>query len=96
MTGCGQCDCGVICEEHPHMSWPHDDCAGPGVPCTNPDCAYSIVRTGLISPKCRQSYGVIQMETHRVIRFRCSRVATSGTPSTVTSREIERCTDDTR
>ena len=22
-----------ICEQHPHLHWPHDDCAGPGMPC---------------------------------------------------------------
>jgi hypothetical protein len=27
---------GWICEEHHDRGWPHDDCAGPGVPC--PDC----------------------------------------------------------
>ena len=34
------CHCanGWICEEHPHGPWPHDDCAGPGELCANPDC----------------------------------------------------------
>ena len=32
---CGKCDNGWICEEHPDLSWPHDDCGGPGVPCEN-------------------------------------------------------------
>jgi hypothetical protein len=22
-----------ICEQHPDQGWPHDDCAGPGMPC---------------------------------------------------------------
>lgn len=22
-----------ICEEHPEQPWPHDNCAGPGIPC---------------------------------------------------------------
>ena len=22
-----------ICEQHPAREWPHDDCAGPGMPC---------------------------------------------------------------
>ena len=24
-----------ICEKHPELDWPHDDCAGPGMPRTN-------------------------------------------------------------
>jgi hypothetical protein len=31
-VGC-VCNDGWICEEHPDRGWPHDDCAGPGVPC---------------------------------------------------------------
>ena len=23
---------GWICEQHPHKEFPHDDCAGPGIP----------------------------------------------------------------
>lgn len=23
---------GWVCEQHPHLEWPHDDCAGPGMP----------------------------------------------------------------
>lgn len=22
---------GWVCEQHPHLEWPHDDCAGPGM-----------------------------------------------------------------
>jgi hypothetical protein len=29
---------GWRCEAHPLMPWPHDDCAGPGVPCEAPGC----------------------------------------------------------
>jgi hypothetical protein len=29
---------GWICEAHPALPWPHDDCAGPGTQCRNPDC----------------------------------------------------------
>lgn len=50
---CGQCADGWICEEHPDKPWPHDDCAGPGVPCENPACEFSIVRAGLLSPRIR-------------------------------------------
>jgi hypothetical protein len=28
------CEDGWICEQHPEQGWPHDDCAGPGRPCT--------------------------------------------------------------
>jgi hypothetical protein len=27
------CEAGWICEQHPEQGWPHDDCAGPGMPC---------------------------------------------------------------
>lgn len=30
---CPQCQAGWICEAHPDRGWPHDDCAGPGMPC---------------------------------------------------------------
>jgi hypothetical protein len=34
----GRCKDGWICEEHPDNPWPHDDCAGPGMQCPNPEC----------------------------------------------------------
>jgi hypothetical protein len=36
------CHCaeGWICEEHPDRPHPHDDCAGPGDPCDNPNCPW--------------------------------------------------------
>ena len=40
---CGKCDNGWICEEQPDLSVPHDDCGGPGVPCENPACDFSII-----------------------------------------------------
>ena len=33
---CVKCSDGWICEQHPEKGWPHDDCAGPGMPC--PSC----------------------------------------------------------
>jgi hypothetical protein len=27
------CTNGWLCEQHPDRGWPHDDCAGPGMPC---------------------------------------------------------------
>ena len=39
---CGTCDEGWICEAHPDRRWPHDDCAGPGIPCDAPTCPYRI------------------------------------------------------
>jgi hypothetical protein len=38
----GSCHCteGWICETHPHLPWPHDDCGGPGMPCEYPDCPW--------------------------------------------------------
>jgi hypothetical protein len=31
----GHCAQGWICEAHPMIAWPHEDCAGPGVQCSN-------------------------------------------------------------
>jgi hypothetical protein len=33
---CGKCDDGWICEQHPDRPWPHDACAGAGMPCDMP------------------------------------------------------------
>ncbi len=33
---------GWICEEHPNLPWPHDDCSGPGMPCQEPGCPDSM------------------------------------------------------
>jgi hypothetical protein len=30
---CARCTEGWICAQHPEKGWPHDDCAGPGMPC---------------------------------------------------------------
>jgi hypothetical protein len=35
---CPKCDGGFICEQHPALSWPHDECPGPGMPCDAPGC----------------------------------------------------------
>lgn len=32
----GFCVEGWVCEAHPWLGWPHDDCAGPGMPCSQP------------------------------------------------------------
>ena len=40
----------TIYEAHPELAWPHPDptdkldgqCAGPGMPCVNPECAYTL------------------------------------------------------
>ena len=32
---CPECEDGWTCEEHIGTPWPHDDCAGPGMPCRN-------------------------------------------------------------
>ncbi len=36
------CHCveGWICEEHSELGWPHDECAGPGMPCENKNCPW--------------------------------------------------------
>jgi hypothetical protein len=36
-VGC-YCADGWICEQHADRPWPHDDCAGPGMPCANVNC----------------------------------------------------------
>ena len=68
---CGKYDNGWICEEHPDLPWPHDDCGGPGVPCENPACDFSIIATGLVCPSCHRAQGEIKTQTHRVIGFAC-------------------------
>ena len=38
MTGCGQCNDGWICEDHPDKPFQHDACGGIGWACKcNPD-----------------------------------------------------------
>jgi hypothetical protein len=33
-AACPLCeDARFVCEEHPSKPWPHDDCAGPRIPC---------------------------------------------------------------
>jgi len=34
------CAGGWICEAHRDQPWPHDECAGPGIRCTDPDCPW--------------------------------------------------------
>ena len=66
---CGKCDHGWICEAHPDRPWPHDDCAGPGIPCDVPTCPYRIdvrpvrPRTGLVCPQCRQPVAMVERVT---------------------------------
>lgn len=71
MTTCGQCADGWISEQHPDQPWPHGNCAGPGVPCENPMCEFSILKTGLVCPQCRRSSGSITTEKSRVMGFAC-------------------------
>jgi hypothetical protein len=66
--GCGQCNEGWICEEHPEQRMGHEHCGGAGMPCQNPLCEFS---TGLVCPKCKRSHGEIEHQTDRVIRFQC-------------------------
>ena len=69
--GCGECNEGWICEDHPDQPMGHQHCGGAGMPCQNPACAFSVERTGLVCPKCRRSQGEIEMQTDRVVRFKC-------------------------
>ena len=32
------CNDGWVCDVHPDMAWPHDECPGRGMPCTNTRC----------------------------------------------------------
>lgn len=71
MKGCGQCaDC-WMCETHPGKPQNHDSCGGAGMPCENPACDYSIKKTGLVCPSCRNAMGKIETQTARVIAFKC-------------------------
>jgi len=69
---CGRCAEGRICEQHPDQPWPHGECAGPGVPCPNPECGFSIHQTGLVCPQCRRPDGDIEVQSTRIIRFKCA------------------------
>ena len=41
---CNVCVDGWICEKHPSLGWPHDDCIGPGMPCEEDNCDKSMLR----------------------------------------------------
>ena len=49
----------------------HGGCSGAGMPCEDTGCRYSIKRTGLVCPSCRQATATIETQTNRVIGFRC-------------------------
>lgn len=78
-AACGQCADGWICEQHPYQPWPHDDCAGPRMPCENPNCPHrwrtvpreTARRTALRCPSCRQALVVIESDTPPVLVMRC-------------------------
>jgi hypothetical protein len=72
---CGKCNEGWICEEHPDLAWPHENCAGPGIPCDVPTCPDRIdlrpvkTRTGLVCPLCRLPVATIEDEGAGTIIF---------------------------
>jgi hypothetical protein len=39
---CGKCDEGWICNRHPDLRWPHDQCPGPAMPCDVAACLYRV------------------------------------------------------
>jgi hypothetical protein len=56
----------------------HDpDCAGPGIPCENPACPYSIIRRpvktvhGLVCPHCRQPVATVEDDKAGGLLFQC-------------------------
>ena len=77
MLTCGKCDEGWICEQHPDLPWPHDDCGGPGMRCDVPTCPHRIDRrpvttaTGLVCPQCRQPVARVERVTQGLV-FRVS------------------------
>ena len=66
-----RCNDGWMCEEHEGQPWRHSGCGGAGIPCESPDCNLSIKKTGLVCPRCLRSFGDIEMQTARVVRFKC-------------------------
>ena len=73
---CGKCDEGWICEAHPDRPWPHDDCAGPGIPCDVPTCPY-----------CMRATGTDAMGTGvRIVPAACGRPALAAHPAARVSR----------
>ena len=41
---CSSCLEGWTCEKHIETPWPHDTCAGPGMPCRNKECWYYLAQ----------------------------------------------------
>ena len=76
---CGQCAGGWICGQHPYQPWPHDDCAGPEIPCENPNCPHrwrtasrdTARPTDLRCHACRQALVVIESDRPPVLVMRC-------------------------
>jgi hypothetical protein len=70
IESCGRCADGWVCEDHPDQAYGHG-CGGAGMPCESPDCRFSILKTGLVCPSCRQAMGTIETQTNRLIAFTC-------------------------
>jgi hypothetical protein len=74
---CGKCDDGWICERHPDLPWPHDQCPGPAIPCDVADCPYRVEphpvnkRTGLGCIRCRQPVATIEDEGAGTVILQC-------------------------
>ncbi len=47
-----------ICEQHPNLVWPHDDCAGPGMPASNAEPEAHLAKSRPFATK------VKDLETH--------------------------------
>jgi hypothetical protein len=78
---CGKRNGGWICERHPDLPWPHEACAGPGIPCDVVTCPYRVEfrpvtrRTGLGCPRCHQPVATIEDEGVDAVIFQCPRCA---------------------
>ena len=83
---CGKCDEGWICERHPNLPWPHDQCPGRAMPCDVADCAHRIEprpvskKTGLGCLRCRQPVATIEAKTRARSSSNAPGAATAGQP----------------
>ena len=56
---CSQCKQGWTCEKHPGTPWPHDECAGPGMPCQNRECHWRAENFPGINEECEDENRLI-------------------------------------
>jgi hypothetical protein len=76
----GHCAEGWICEAHPENPWPHEGCPGPGMQCSNPECAWWKGLDPSRSSRTPPTRGT-PVQTGRGVQYgrRCARIRTRTT-----------------